>query len=99
MADIDKLEIFVPDGTDIHTALKRTTHMAIGAHQDDIEIFAADGILRCFAQQDKWFTAVTVADGRGSAATGKYASCNNDEIFEIRKKEQKKASVIGEYAA
>ena len=32
-------EFFIPDNKDIETAIKRTTHMSIAAHQDDIEIF------------------------------------------------------------
>ena len=40
-------EIYVPDGVINEKALRRTTHMAIGAHQDDIEIMAYDGILKC----------------------------------------------------
>lgn len=99
MFDTDSFEIFVPDGTSAEDALKRTTHLAIAAHQDDIELFAADGILKCFLSKDKWFSGITVADGRGSTVTGKYSAMNNDEIFEIRKKEQKKAAVIGEYSA
>ncbi len=36
--------IFVPDKVEENKALKRTTHMAIGAHQDDLEIMAYHGI-------------------------------------------------------
>ena len=35
---------YVPDGSDLSSALARTTHLAIGAHQDDLEIFAYHGI-------------------------------------------------------
>jgi hypothetical protein len=30
-------DIFVPDGADLPAALERTTHLCIGAHQDDQE--------------------------------------------------------------
>ena len=43
-------QLFVPDGLPDEQALQRTTHMAIAAHQDDIEIMAIDGILKCFQQ-------------------------------------------------
>ncbi|HBY64976.1 MAG TPA: PIG-L family deacetylase, partial [Acholeplasmataceae bacterium] len=33
-------EFFIPDQTDTEQAIKRTTHMSIAAHQDDIEIMA-----------------------------------------------------------
>ena len=39
-------EIFVPEGTPALQALARTTHLAIAAHEDDIEIMAIDGILQ-----------------------------------------------------
>ena len=39
-------EIFIPDKLDVETALARTTHLAIGAHQDDLEIMAIDGMAR-----------------------------------------------------
>ncbi len=59
-------EIFIPDPLPIEQALARTTHLCISAHQDDIEIMAAQPILECFQQKDKWFTGVVVTDGRGS---------------------------------
>jgi len=33
-------ELYIPDGTEPLHAVKRTTHMCIAAHQDDIEIMA-----------------------------------------------------------
>ena len=44
-------EIFVPDGLPAEQALARTTHLAISAHQDDIEIMAAAPILECFQRR------------------------------------------------
>jgi len=46
--------VFIPDGKPPQDALARTTHMGIGAHQDDLEIMAVAGILECFQQEDKW---------------------------------------------
>ncbi len=92
-------EMFVPDGLPIEQALARTTHIAISAHQDDLEIMAAGPILECFQQMDKWFTGVVVTDGRGSPRDGLYKNHTDDEMRLVRFKEQKKAAVIGEYAA
>lgn len=92
-------QIFVPDGVPLPEALSRTTHMAIGAHQDDLEIMAVDGILQCFQRDDRWFTGVVVTDGRGSPRAGLYAAYTDDQMHAVRQKEQKKAAVIGEYAA
>jgi len=92
-------EIFIPDGLQPEPALARTTHLAIAAHQDDIEIMAAEPILACFQQENMWFTGVIVADGRGSPRDGQYANYTDEEMRRVRFKEQKKAAFIGEYAA
>jgi LmbE family N-acetylglucosaminyl deacetylase len=92
-------EIFIPDGLIQAEALKRTTHMAISAHQDDIEIMAAASIIECFQQNDKWFTGMVLTDGRGSPRDGLYSQYTDDDMHDVRKKEQKKAAVIGEYGA
>jgi LmbE family N-acetylglucosaminyl deacetylase len=96
---LDTSEIFVPDGLPPEQALKRTTHMAIAAHQDDIEIMAAAPILTCFQQENLWFTGVVVTDGRGSPRDDLYKNYTDEEMRQVRFKEQKKAAVIGEYAA
>jgi LmbE family N-acetylglucosaminyl deacetylase len=92
-------EVFVPDGLPVEKALRRTTHMAISAHQDDIEIMAAAPILECFQQEDKWFTGVVVTDGGGSPRNGLYEHYNDEQMRRVRFKEQCKAAVVGEYAA
>ncbi len=92
-------EIFIPDGLPLEQALARTTHMCIAAHQDDIEIMAAGPILDCFQQKQLWFTGVVVTDGRGSPRDDLYKDYNDEEMRLVRFKEQKKAAVVGEYAA
>ncbi len=92
-------ELYIPDGAEESSALARTTHLAIGAHQDDLEIMAYDGILACFQQPDKWFTGVVVTNGAGSARTGVYGSYSDEDMVLVRNKEQKKAAFIGEFAA
>jgi LmbE family N-acetylglucosaminyl deacetylase len=92
-------EVFVPDGLPVTQALPRTTHMAIAAHQDDIEIMAAGPILECFQQEDKWFTGVVVTDGRGSPRDDLYKNYSDEDMHVVRFKEQKKAAIVGEYAA
>jgi LmbE family N-acetylglucosaminyl deacetylase len=92
-------EVFVPDGFPGKEALARTTHMAIAAHQDDIEIMAYDGILTCFQQDDRWFCGVVVTDGSGSPRDALYRDYSDQEMQAIRRKEQRKAAVVGEYGA
>jgi len=92
-------ELFVPDGRPEAEALSRTTHLGVAAHQDDLEIMAIDGILRCFGREEDWFCGVTVTNGAGSPRDGLYASFTDEDMRKIRKVEQKKAAVVGEYGA
>lgn len=92
-------ELFVPDGLDATAALGRTTHLAVGAHPDDLEIMAFHGIQACFRQEDAWFTGVVVTDGAGSSRTGPYAACTDEEMKDLRRKEQKKAADLGGFGA
>ncbi|MDD3130071.1 MAG: PIG-L family deacetylase [Candidatus Izemoplasmatales bacterium] len=91
--------IFIPDNKSESEAFERTTHMSIAAHPDDIEIMAYDGIVKCFNQKDKWFFGVVVTDGAGSARTGVYKDYSNEEMIKIRRKEQEKAAILGDYSA
>lgn len=92
-------DIFVPDGGPLAAALGRTTHMGIGAHQDDLEFFAVHGILECYGRDDRWFTGVTVTDGAGSARSGIYERLTDAEMIGVRREEQRKAAAIGGYSA
>lgn len=92
-------ELFIPDGAEEKAAIERTTRMCIAAHQDDIEIMAVHGILNCFGRDDEWFLAAVATDGAGSPRNGIYENYTDVEMQLIRRKEQKKAAVIGEYGA
>ena len=92
-------EIYVPDGTPADAAIRRTTHMAVGAHQDDLEIMALDGILRCFGVPDRWFLGVVLTNGSGSPRDGLYARYSDPQMRTVRRMEQKKAAFAGEYGA
>jgi len=92
-------ELFIPDATAAEEALRRTTQMGIGAHPDDLEIMAYPGILRCFGSETEWFTGVVVTDGAGSPRDDLYAKYTDEEMRKVRRAEQKKAAVVGEYGA
>lgn len=94
-----KSSFLIPDGKELSEALPRTTHLAIAAHQDDLEILAYHGISTCFRNPDKHFTGVVVTDGKGSQRKGPYENCSDDEMIEIRRQEQEKAARLGEYTA
>jgi LmbE family N-acetylglucosaminyl deacetylase len=92
-------EIYVPDGSPVEQALSRTTHLGVAAHQDDLEIMTYHGILECFGQAEKHFTGVTVTNGAASPREGLYAAYTDGEMQQVRRVEQKKAAVLGEYSA
>jgi LmbE family N-acetylglucosaminyl deacetylase len=96
---IETAEVFVPDELPVEAALARTTHLGIGAHQDDLEIMAIHGILNCFHQRDHWFTGVVVTDGGGSPRDGLYGEFSDEQMRSVRRSEQKKAALVGEYGA
>ena len=91
--------IFVPDGKPIADALKRISHLGIGAHQDDLEFMAFHGILECFACEEKWFGGVTCTNGSGSSRTGAYANFTDAQLMSVRHLEQNNAAVVGQYSA
>jgi LmbE family N-acetylglucosaminyl deacetylase len=88
----------VPDKTLVKEALSRTTHLAIGAHQDDVEIMAFHGIRICYDDPHQWFGGVVVTDGVGSPRTGKYANVSEGEMGRLRSREQIQAAKIGRYS-
>lgn len=96
---LSSAELFIPDGAAVPEALSRTTHLAVGAHQDDLEILAIDGIIACYQRKDRWFSGVVATNGGGSPRAGIYADYTDEEMMAVRRIEQKKAAVIGEYAA
>ena len=95
----DRAEIYVPDGLAPEKALARTTHLGVCAHQDDLEIMSYDGILQCFQQKERWFTGIVVTNGAGSPRDDFYKDFTDEMMQEVRRKEQKKAAYVGEYAA
>ncbi|MCU0777160.1 MAG: PIG-L family deacetylase [Akkermansiaceae bacterium] len=92
-------EVFIPDAKPLAGALRRITHLGIGAHQDDLEFMAFHGILACFARDDRWFGGVTCTNGAGSSRSGPYADFTDERMMAIRHQEQNTAAVIGGYAA
>jgi len=90
--------LVTPDGQAGPDALSRTTHLGIGAHQDDLEFMAFHGILSCYDRTDRWFGGVTITDGRGSSRTGPFKDWTDDQIAAERVREQDAAAVIGQYS-
>ena len=92
-------DLYIPDGSSIEQALGRTTHIAIAAHPDDIEIMAYEGIAKCFHQPERWFTSVTVTNGSTAPRDFLYADYSDEKMAGTRRLEQHKAGMLGEYSA
>lgn len=91
--------VYIPDGTEEEEALRRTTHLCISAHQDDIELMAYAPIAECFQSPEKWFCGVVTTDGAGSPRNGLYAGYTDEQMKAVRIEEQKQAAHAGEYGA
>ena len=89
--------VLVPDGVPEDQAFRRVTHLGIGAHQDDLEIMAFHGIEACYGSPDRWFGGVTCTNGAGSPRSGAYASFTDEAMAAVRRREQEKAAVLGDY--
>ena len=93
-----KADLLIPDQTEGPTAFARTTHLGIGAHQDDLEFMAFEGILACYDRSDRWFGGIIMTDGRGSSRKGPYAGWTDDQIAAERVKEQHAAARLGQFS-
>jgi len=91
--------VHVPDGRPLDEALRRTTHIGIVAHPDDLEILAARGILDCYEAAETSFCGVVITDGAGSARTGPYAAYDDAQMRAVRREEQSKAADLGKFGA
>ena len=91
-------DLFIPDGVVTPEAYARCSHLAIGAHQDDLEFMAFHGINSCYGDDGLWFGGITCTDGGGSARSGKYADTTDEQMKAVRLEEQRKAAEIGQYS-
>ncbi|MCC6933498.1 MAG: PIG-L family deacetylase [Deltaproteobacteria bacterium] len=95
----ENIDIYIPDGAFRETALERITHLGIGAHPDDLEIMAIDGILKCYNGKIPSFGGITCTNGSGGVLANQYATLSRENLKEIRKQEQKNAALVGRYSA
>lgn len=84
------VDIFVPGGGDWRAALRRVTHLGIGAHADDLEFMAFSGIEECRAGGGV-FGGVIATDGAGSVG-------GTQDLVAVRRGEQRKAAEMAGYA-
>jgi len=93
------VDTYIQSGETLEAAWQRTSHLAIGAHQDDLEIMAVAGILECYGDPKQGFMGVVVTNGAQSARSGPYANHTDAEMAQVRSAEQRHAAEIGKYAA
>lgn len=91
-------DLYIPDGVSAAEAQARTSHLGIGAHQDDLEFMAFHGISSCYEQEMHWFSGITCTDGGGSSRAGKYADHTDEQMKAVRMEEQRKAAQLGQYS-
>lgn len=91
------IDVFIPDHAPLESAIRRTTHLAIGAHPDDLEIFAYHGIATCYDTEASWFTGVTMTHGGGSVRAGELAETSEEALVHLRRDEQRLAAQLGRY--
>jgi LmbE family N-acetylglucosaminyl deacetylase len=92
-------DVFVPDpAVKPEEALRRVTHLCVGAHQDDIEIMAQSGISDCIGMPGKAFGGVVVTDGAGSPRSGSFATFTDEQMLAVRREEQRGAAKLGHYS-
>lgn len=91
-------DVYIPDDVCLAEAQARTSHLGIGAHQDDLEFMALHGISTCYEQDSAWFSGITCTDGGGSARSGPFADKTDDEMKAIRLQEQRRAAELGQYS-
>jgi LmbE family N-acetylglucosaminyl deacetylase len=89
--------IFVPDGAPVDVALARTTHLGVGAHPDDLEIMAIEGILACYERAERWFCGAIVTDGSGSPTGAQ--PLDRATLRDVRRREQERAATLGRYGS
>lgn len=86
---------FIPDRVSREKALQRTTHLGIGAHPDDLEIMALQGILECHGRTDSWFAGITCTNGSGDRKEDNPALT---KLVDQRRREQNRAASLGGYS-
>lgn len=88
-------QVFIPDGTPVADALRRITHLGVGAHPDDLEFMAFHGIVECHDSTTKWFGGVTCANGSGGAEAS--TPGEDAQYMAMRRAEQNTAATLGRY--
>lgn len=97
LMEIERARIWTRDGLPLGEALAATTHLGIGAHHDDLEFMAFEGIALCHGKANLGFAGITCTDGRGSARKDALKETTAESLAAMRIREQEEAARIGKY--
>ena len=92
-------EYISEDFKNLDEALSHATHLAVGAHPDDIELMAGHGILECLSNDNFHFAGVTCCTGSGSARGESFKELDAEQMTELRRQEQVQSAELGKYAS
>jgi LmbE family N-acetylglucosaminyl deacetylase len=90
-------DLYVPGGGPFEAAAAGVTHLSIGAHADDTEAMAVQGVCECRNRADRGFACVICTNGAGAPRTGPYAGMSDEEMTRLRRAEQREAADRGGY--
>lgn len=101
----DKMGLEPDSGTRVHVSdsvaadvhLAQVSHMAIGAHPDDLEIIGIQGIHQSIGSSNQFFGGVVVTNGAGSTRGSEYKNLSDSEFAAERSAEQLAAAEFGGY--
>ncbi|MDR2338238.1 MAG: PIG-L family deacetylase [Deltaproteobacteria bacterium] len=94
-----RASFFLPTEKNADLAFRRTTHLGVVAHQDDLEIATFAAILECYKNPCKWYSGVVCTDSPGEGYFDDYATCSKEELIKIRRAEQCDVASLGEYSS
>lgn len=74
----------------------KSSHLAIGAHSDDLEIMAYHGVSECYESDQNVFSGITVTNGVGSPQN-EAEKLDTEALRLVRQEEQVTAAEMGRY--
>jgi LmbE family N-acetylglucosaminyl deacetylase len=88
---------YAPTSTTKKDVLNKSSSLVIVAHQDDIEIAAANLIAALRHSNEQYVTGIVTTDGARAPRSGKYADYTDPQMAAERIVEQNKAAELGNF--
>lgn len=84
---------------ELPAALAKCRLLAIVAHPDDVELLAMPAIMANLNLPESSFACCVLSDGASSPRGGPYSDLSQDELVQMRLREQAQAAGLGHYRA